>query len=126
MTTRNFIRLRPTEVPIIFQPELWQIAWDVKNNEVAGQVRGFINHEENEEYNRRRGYTEFISVRRPYRRHGLARALLTNSLHVMKEQGMDEAALGVHTGNPNGAFDLYKSVGFRQVKLFTTYRKKMN
>ena len=26
----------------IFQPELWQIAWDIKTNEIAGQVRTFI------------------------------------------------------------------------------------
>ena len=55
---------------VIFTPELWKIAWDVEKNEVAGQVRGFINHEENRNLNRLRGYCEFISVRRPWRKRG--------------------------------------------------------
>lgn len=35
----------------IFQPQMWQIAWDMNTNEVAGQVRTFINTAENEKYN---------------------------------------------------------------------------
>jgi mycothiol synthase len=54
----------------VFQPELWQISWDVATNEVAGQVRTYIDHEQNKLYNRKRGWTEFISVRRPWRRRG--------------------------------------------------------
>jgi len=60
---------------------------------------------------RRRGYTESISVRRPYRRRGLARALIAQSLHAVKERGMEEAALGVQTENIHGAFRLYESMG---------------
>jgi hypothetical protein len=36
---------------IVFTPELWKIVWDVEKNEIAGQVRGFINHEENKAFN---------------------------------------------------------------------------
>lgn len=110
--------------PVVFQPELWKIAWD--GSEVAGQVRSFINQQENEDYSRLRGYAEFISVRRPWRRRGLARALIAMSLRELKARGMEEAALGVHTENPNGAFNLYQSLGFQVVKMFTTYRKPMN
>ena len=55
-----------------FQPELWKIAWE--GDQVAGMVQSFINAEENEEYQRKRGYTEGICVRRPWRRRGLARS----------------------------------------------------
>ena len=110
--------------PVILQPELWKIAWD--GDKVAGQVKSFINHEENEVYNRKRGWTEFISVRRPWRRRGLARSLLVQSLHAVKEAGMTEAALGVHIENPNGAFRLYENVGFRLAKHFTVYRKPID
>jgi mycothiol synthase len=106
-----------------FQPHLWQVAWD--GDEVAGMVQNFINHQENEEYNRKRGYTEGISVRRPWRRQGLAKALIARSFHVHKAQGMTEAALGVDAENPNGALQLYKSMGFREVKRFTTFRKPL-
>ena len=106
-----------------FQPELWQIAWE--EDQVAGMVLNFINHEENREYGRKRGYTEGICVRRPWRRRGLARALIARSFQVIRDQDMTEAALGVDSQNPNGALQLYESMGFRVVKRHTTYRKSM-
>jgi len=105
-------------------PTLWRIAWD--GDEVAGQVRSYINGPENEAMGRRRGYAESISVRRPYRRRGLARALLVQSLRAIKERGMEEAALGVLTENVHGAFRLYESVGFRVVQSWTTLRKPLD
>jgi ribosomal protein S18 acetylase RimI-like enzyme len=38
---------------------------------------------------------------------------------------MTETALGVDTRNPNGALQLYESMGFRPVRRSTTYRKAM-
>ncbi len=113
--------------PTIFQPHLWQIAWDTAANEIAGQVRTFINHAENEKFGRRRGYTEFISVRRPWRRRGLARALIARSLAVQKAQGMTESALGVDSENISGATRVYEDCGFRVVKrnTVTVYRKAL-
>jgi len=104
-------------------PSLWRIAWD--GDRVAGQVRSFINENENREFGRKRGYVEFISVRRPYRRRGLARALIVQSLHAVQEQGMIEAALDVLTENLHGAFRLYESAGFRVVRTWTTRRKPL-
>jgi mycothiol synthase len=109
----------------IFNPDLWQVAWDIETNQVAGMVQNFLNAAENAEYNRQRGYTEGISVRRPWRRRGLARALLTRSLQMFKDMGMTEAALGVDTENLSGALRLYESVGFRAVKRESIYRKPM-
>jgi mycothiol synthase len=106
-----------------FNPDLWQVAWD--GAEVAGMVLNFINEKENEEYNRKRGYTEDICVRSPWRRRGLARALIARSLELLKDRGMTEAALGVDTQNPNGALQLYESMGYRRVKRYTTYRKSL-
>jgi ribosomal protein S18 acetylase RimI-like enzyme len=104
-------------------PDLWEVAWD--GDQVAGMVLNFLNRKENEEYNRLRGWTENISVRKPWRRRGLARALLTRSLQRFKDMRMDHAALGVDTQNLTGALDLYKSVGFVVEKRHTTYRKKL-
>jgi GNAT superfamily N-acetyltransferase len=106
-----------------FNPALWQVAWE--GDEVAGTVLNYIDEEENEEYGRRRGYTEYISVRRPWRRQGLAKALIARSFHVLKEQGMTEAALGVDADNPNGALRLYKGMGFQPVKEWAVYRKPL-
>lgn len=102
-------------------PGLWRVAWD--GNQVVGSVQSFIDPDENKEYNRLRGYTEGISVRRPWRRRGVARALLVQSLHALKERGMKEAALTVDSQNLNQAFELYESVGFKRVNRFGFYRK---
>lgn len=107
-----------------FTPQLWQVAWD--GDEVAGMVLNYINEKENQSFKRKRGYTEDISVRRPWRRRGLARALIARSLRVLKDQGMTEAALSVDTQNPNGALRLYESMGYRQIKQWTTFRKPLS
>jgi len=108
-----------------FQPHLWRVAWDVATDQVAGQVGTFINHAENEKYVRRRGYTESISVRRPWRRQGLARALIVRSLGAQKEAGMTESALGVDSENLSGATRVYEECGFRVVKRSAVYRKPL-
>jgi mycothiol synthase len=108
-----------------FQPHLWQVAWDTRTDEVAGMIRNFISEEENRRYNRRRGYTEWISVRRPWRKRGLARALLARSLVMHKDLGMNEAALSVDSQNATGALQLYESMGFRMVTRTPTYRKPL-
>jgi len=108
-----------------FQPELWQIAWDKNINEVVGQVRTYINTAENDKYDRKRGYTEFISVRRPWRKQGLARALIVRSLKLQKERGMTESALGADSENISGATRIYEDCGFRITKRSAIYRKPM-
>ena len=65
------------------------------------------------------------SARRPWRRRGLARALIARSLRLLQELGMEEAALGVDAENPNSALRLYESMGFRTVKQHGTYRKAL-
>ncbi len=111
--------------PVEFRPALWQVAWDVDTNEVAGMVRGFINEEENEEYHRKRGWTENISTGRPWRKRGLAHALIVRTLRTFKEMGMTESALYVDAENPTGALSVYESCGFRRVKRSATYRKEL-
>jgi mycothiol synthase len=108
----------------IFNPKLWQVAWD--GDEVAGMILNFIHEEENKEFDRKRGYTEEISVRRPWRRRGLARALLARSLKVLKDNGMTEAALTVDAENITGALGLYESMGFQTVKRNTIYHKPLD
>src|SRR5262249_61473740 len=86
-------------------PSLWKIAWDEEG--VAGQVKSFIDTAQNEEYGRKRGWTEAISTARRWRRRGVAKALIVASIRELAGRGMSEVALGVHTDNPNGAYDLY-------------------
>lgn len=105
-------------------PALWRVAW--QGDQVVGMVRSFINPNENREYNRLRGWTEHISVRKPWRKQGVATALINLSLQALKEKGMREAALGVDTQNTSGALRVYERAGFRPIKTYTTYRKRMD
>jgi GNAT superfamily N-acetyltransferase len=111
--------------PVQFQPELFKVAFDKSNGEVAGMVNGYINHEENEELKRKRGYTENISTRRAYRKRGVARALIVENLKMFRDMGYDEAALGVDASNPTGALRVYESCGFKPIKIETVYQKKL-
>jgi mycothiol synthase len=86
-------------------------------------VMSFIDKDENELYRRKRGYTENICVRRPWRKQGLAKALIARSLIALKERGMTEVGLGVDTENTSGALHLYESMGYRVAKRSTIYRK---
>jgi mycothiol synthase len=103
---------------------LWRVGSD--GDQVAGMVRGYINEAENEAYRRRRGYVENISVRRPWRRRGLARALIGATIGALRERGMSEGALGVDTENPTGALRVYESCGFVRVSRNASYRKPLD
>jgi mycothiol synthase len=107
-----------------FQPHLWQVGW--AGDEVAGTVLNFIDREYNEEFKRLRGWTEDICVRRPWRRQGLAKALIARSMRLLQAQGMTEAGLGVDADNPNGALCLYESLGYRETMRFMTYEKPLD
>lgn len=107
-----------------FDPSLWQVAWD--RDQIAGMVLNYINVEENRQYGRKRGYTETICVRLPWRRRGLARALLARSFRVLQEQGLEEAALSVDAENLSGALRLYTSMGFAVDRQIAIYRKPLS
>jgi len=104
-------------------PSLWRVAW--QGDQIAGMVLSFINTNENRLYNRKRGYTENICVLRPWRRQGLAKALIARSLLGLKERGMTEASLGVDTQNTSGALNLYKTMGYEVVKGGIIFRKPL-
>ena len=91
-------------------PSLWKVAWF--GDQVVGQVKTYIDHDENAERGYLRGYTEYISTHHDWRNRGMAGALLALSLHELRDRGMTEAALGVDTNNPGGAFQVYTSLGF--------------
>jgi ribosomal protein S18 acetylase RimI-like enzyme len=73
----------------------------------------------------RDGWVGDLGTRRGYRRRGLARALLIASLWAFKQAGMDTAKLGVDAQNPNGALQLYESVGFQKVETWLIYVKNV-
>jgi mycothiol synthase len=102
---------------------LWRVAWD--GDEVAGAVMPFVFPDENERLGVNRGWLEHISVRRPWRRRGLASALIVDSLRALRERGIEEAALGVDGENVSGALRIYESQGFRRYQTDIAFRKPL-
>ena len=100
---------------------LWTVAWH--GDEIVGQIRSFIDHEENERFGWTRGWTEFISTARVWRRQGIAGALICESLRRLADRGMTTARLGVHTNDPNGAFTLYEKYGYKEVNRATEFEQ---
>jgi ribosomal protein S18 acetylase RimI-like enzyme len=91
-------------------PSLFVVAWD--GDEIAGAVLNTINGSENEQLGVERGWLDSVFVRRPWRRRGLAAALVARSLVLLRERGMRSAILGVDAENPTGALGVYERAGF--------------
>lgn len=104
-----------------FDPALWVVAFH--GDEIAGQVLNFIDEGENTEFDRKRGWTEWISVQRAWRKQGVAKAAIAASMRMLRRLGMEEAALGVHTTNPTGAYQLYQGLGYRVTQRSHEWRK---
>jgi len=103
--------------------DLWIVAWD--GDQIAGVVENWIWTEENEELGVKRGWLERISVRRPWRRRGLARSITAASLVRLREAGMHEGMLGVDSENANGALGLYEGLGFEVHSRSAVYRRPL-
>ena len=102
---------------------LWEVAWD--GDEVAGSVMNFVFPEENARLGLSRGWLEHVSVRRAWRKRGLASALMVRSMQHLRELGYAEAALGADAENLSGAVRLYESLGFRRKRTAANYRKDL-
>ena len=102
---------------------LYQVAW--AGDEVAGSVLTSINAEENRRLGVRRGWLDHVSIRRPYRGRGLAASLIASTLRILRDRGIEEAALGVDAQNPTGALRLYEKLGFRRHREGIGYRKAL-
>lgn len=105
-------------------PRFWRVGWD--GNEIAGVVTTTVPVEENARHGRLRVYVSGVSVRRPWRRRGLARSLLASSLASAREAGFTSAGLGVDTDSPTGATDLYRSLGFAPEQTIIAWRKPLD
>lgn len=84
-----------------------------------------INPEQNQQIGRKDGWINLLGTRRGFRRIGLGRAMLLAGLHQLKAAGMATAKLGVDADNPNGALQLYESVGFHKVHTNISYFKQI-
>lgn len=104
-------------------PALFVIAF--AGETVAGGVHGEIRTRENEVNGYRRGWTDPVYVRRPWRRRGLASALLGRALVRLREAGMTSAQLDVDTENEHQALTLYERHGFASDRQATEWHRPL-
>ncbi len=104
-----------------FRPDLSFVIMD--SDEVAGFSLNFLSPEENEREGIQQAFVGDLGVRRQWRKRGFATALLNQSMHVFKAEGMDYATLGVDSQNPTGALGVYERVGFVPVKRSMSFAK---
>lgn len=102
---------------------LWVVGWD--GDQVAGSVQSWIYRGENVQLGVARGWLEHISVRRPWRRRGLAAAMTAEALRRLRAAGMTEAMLGVDAENESGALGLYERLGFEVHHRTTAFRRAL-
>jgi mycothiol synthase len=100
---------------------MWVVAFD--GDEVAGGIINSIDRDQNAALGLDRGWLQSVFTRRPWRRRGLATALIAESLRVLRDRGMTSAALGVDAANPSGAFGLYEGLGFAVDARATAWRR---
>jgi len=104
-----------------FRSDLTYVVMD--GHDVAGFSLNGISPDENARHGRSDGWVEVLAVRRPWRKRGVATALLCASMHAFKAEGLKHTVLGVDTENPSGALRVYESVGFKPIKRYIQFEK---
>lgn len=102
-----------------FDPSLWFVARD--GEEVAGISLCTIHSSGDPAH----GFCRVLAVRRPWRRRGLALALLRHSFVEMAKRGMKRASLGVDAENLTGAVALYEHAGMHVERRSDCYSKPL-
>lgn len=73
-----------------------------------------------------RMYLGQVGVRRPWRRRGLAAALLAEVLAAAEVAGKRLVTLGVDADSPTGAVGVYQRVGFTVRSRAATYADRLS
>lgn len=104
-----------------FRPDLWFLALD--SDDIAGVCLGYLDPTAPARTGRKEGVVAEVGVRKPWRRRGLASALVTHTMTALKAAGAEFAVLGVDAENPHRAGSIYERLGFKIFRQNTVYRK---
>ncbi|MFQ5419865.1 MAG: GNAT family N-acetyltransferase [Anaerolineae bacterium] len=69
------------------------------------------------------GFVDELGVRRPWRRQGVALALLHHTFRVFQERGQKRVGLGVDAASLTSATRLYEKAGMQVTRQFDAYEK---
>ncbi len=100
-------------------PSLWFLALD--GDEIAGF--SLCRRRANDDADM--GWVSTLGVRRPWRRQGLALALLHHSFSKLYQRGKKSVGLGVDASSITGATRLYEKAGMYVSRQFNTYEKEL-
>jgi mycothiol synthase len=103
----------------LYDPSLWWLVDD--GDELAAYTINSWHFSGDPQF----GWIGSLGVRRPWRRRGLATALLLHSFRDFRERGGTRVGLGVDGENTTGAVRLYESVGMHVVRRNDTYERKL-
>ena len=84
----------------------------VDGDQVVGLVMLDVNEDDWALQGYAGSYISLVGVIAPWRRRGVAPALLAASLHASREAGLERIALDVDSESPTGALGLYTGMGF--------------
>ena len=99
-----------------YDPTLWFVVRD--GGEIAAVMR-------NEPDRSGAGFVGALGVRKPWRRRGIAQALLHHAFGEFYRRGKRRIALGVDAENPTGATRLYERAGMQVAFEAVTYGKEL-
>ncbi len=102
-----------------YDPSLWFLALD--GDEVVGMSLCRPKTAEDPEM----GWVDALSVRRPWRRRGIALALLHHSLGEFYRRGKRKVGLDVDAQSLTGATRLYEKAGMRVDRQYDVYEKEL-
>jgi mycothiol synthase len=102
-----------------FDPSLWWLVED--GDEIAGFTLNSWYFSGDPQF----GWVGILGVRPPWRRRGLATALLQHSFRDFRARGATRVGLGVDAENTTGAVRLYERAGMQAVRRTDTYEKTL-
>ncbi len=100
-----------------YSPELWWLVED--GDELAAIAINAWHFSGDAQF----GWVHVLGVRPPWRKRGIATALLRQTFRDFRERGATRVGLGVDGENTTGAVRLYEGVGMRVVRRNDTYEK---
>ncbi len=94
------------------------------DDHLIGSVIVYWDEQQNQKRARPIGFTEHVFVAAPWRHQGVGAYLLVESLHHLKQHGLDEAHLEVRSHNAE-AISLYESLGYRTIAQSCLFAKEL-
>jgi mycothiol synthase len=102
-----------------FDPALWFVA--VESDQIVGMSLCSPKMTEDPDM----AWVNILGVRRPWRRRGVALALLHHTFGEFYRRGKRRVGLGVDASSLTGALDLYKKAGMHPVRQYANFEKEL-